>query len=406
MSLNWLSCRFSRTVGVGWVFSWLMSVSFPLHADSELDPLIEVLVEVNDPQVQLDILTGIQAATRGQRSLDMPATWRRAYPLLRKSGNRQVRQRSMLLAARFQDQRAIGDLFAVLNDKQEPPAWRQTALTTLVQLRVPQIQKHLSTLIRERGPLRGDAIRALAAFENPQLTAALIKQYKSLSAREQQDTISTLCSRRESARSLWTAIENKQIPVDDLSAYAVRQLMALEDPVISEKLSVSWGSLRFTPQDRKMRLAKYKQMLVNGNLGVPDVEAGKAVFVRTCASCHELFGEGGKVGPKLTGSQRTNLDYLLENLIDPNALIGRDYQVTTVIAEGRVITGIIADESAAVLTIRTPTDTIRIPVDEIEARKKSPVSMMPEGMLDKLTPQELRDLIAYIGSDGSSKIKE
>ena len=403
MTFSLLSRRFSRAVGQWWVFVWMAIGLTPVRAESNLEPLIEVLAAVKDPQVQLDILTGIQDAVQGQRSVEMPVGWRRAYPILRVSDNGEVRQRSMLLAALFQDQRAIGDLFSALMDGKEATEWRRTALRTLVQLRAPRVQERLSDLVTGNGPLRGDAIRAVAAFEDPRLVAMLIKQYPTLRTREQQDTINTLCSRRESARSLWVAIENKQIPVDDLSAYAVRQLMALEDPAINEKLAASWGNLRFTPQDRRTRLAEYKAILTSEKIGVPDLGAGKLVFVRTCAGCHQLFGEGGNVGPKLTGTQRTNLDYLLENLIDPNALIGRDYQVTTVVVQGRVITGVVSEESSTVLTMRTPTDTIKVPVDEIEARKKSPVSMMPEGMLEKLTPQELRDLIGYVGSDGSFK---
>lgn len=401
MTFSWWVGPLRPAVGSWCVVFWVSIGVVAVRAESDLEPLIEVLVAVEDPQVQLDILTGIQDAVQGQRSMKMPGGWHRAYPILRGSDNREVRQRGMLLAAQFRDQRAVDDLFSVLNDTKEPTAWRRTALATLVQLRAPRIQDRLLTLVTGNGPLCSDAIRAAAAFKDPRLPPMLIKQYKNLGSRERQEAINTLCARRESASSLWGAIESNQIPVNDLSAYAVRQLMALEDPTLNQKLVAAWGNLRFTPQDRRKRLAEYKVSLTNDGIGIPDLEAGKRVFVRTCAGCHQLFGEGGKVGPDLTGTQRKNLDYLLENLIDPNALIGRAYQVTTVVVQGRVITGIVSEESSAVLTMRTPGDTIKIPVDEIEVRKKSPVSMMPEGMLDKLTPQELRDLIAYIGSDGS-----
>jgi len=105
------------------------------------------------------------------------------------------------------------------------------------------------------------------------------------------------------------------------------------------------------------------------------------------------------VGPDLTGAQRNSLDYLLENLIDPNAQISRDYQMEIIQTDsGRVITGLVKSDTAAAVTVLTGTESVVIPVDEIELRKKSPVSMMPEGQLETLTYEQVRDLIGYLGS--------
>src|SRR5262249_48199078 len=126
---------------------------------------------------------------------------------------------------------------------------------------------------------------------------------------------------------------------------------------------------------------------------------GRLLCARACAACHVLFGEGGKVGPELTGSQRANLDYVLENLLDPSAVVARDYQVTLLqTKDGRVITGIIKQETPQVLTVQTHNEVLRVPQNEVEARARSPLSMMPEGLLDKLKDEEVRDLVAYLGS--------
>ncbi len=76
-----------------------------------------------------------------------------------------------------------------------------------------------------------------------------------------------------------------------------------------------------------------------------DAWLGRAVFAKTCAQCHTLFGAGGKIGPELTGSNRANLEYLLSNVLDPSAVMAKEYQPSVIAtADGRVLTGI--DQSA------------------------------------------------------------
>jgi putative heme-binding domain-containing protein len=127
---------------------------------------------------------------------------------------------------------------------------------------------------------------------------------------------------------------------------------------------------------------------------------GRALFAKNCATCHRLFDAGEKIGPDLTGSQRKNLDYVLENVIDPSAVVGRDYQVTVVqTADGRVITGILVEENENALTLQTSNERIVVPQTEVENRKKSNVSLMPDDQLSRLSLEEIRDLVGYLGSD-------
>src|SRR5262249_24968577 len=103
--------------------------------------------------------------------------------------------------------------------------------------------------------------------------------------------------------------------------------------------------------------------------------------------------------PELTGSQRANPDYVLENALDPSAVVAREYQVTIVEAkDGRVISGIVKQETDRALTLRTQNESLVVPKNEIEGRTLSPTSMMPEGLLDALSKEEVRDLIAYLAS--------
>ena len=130
-----------------------------------------------------------------------------------------------------------------------------------------------------------------------------------------------------------------------------------------------------------------------------NLSAGRQIFQRTCANCHQLFDAGKKIGPDITGSQRNNLDYLLENLIDPSGVVAKDYQVHLVItASGRIVTGQVIAESERAVTIQTVNEKLVIPAEEIEDRSVLPVSMMPDGLLQKLSTEQVRDLVGYLAS--------
>src|SRR5205823_4414017 len=145
--------------------------------------------------------------------------------------------------------------------------------------------------------------------------------------------------------------------------------------------------------------AKYKALLTPESLRTADLSKGRAVFVKNCATCHRLFGEGAKIGPELTGSQRANLDYVLENVLDPSAVVPKEYQVTVFeLKSGRVLQGIITQETERAVTVQTQNEAVVVPKEEIETRTETKTSMMPEGLFDKLTNEEVRDLVAYLAS--------
>jgi putative heme-binding domain-containing protein len=148
-------------------------------------------------------------------------------------------------------------------------------------------------------------------------------------------------------------------------------------------------------------MTKYKALLTPDYVKSANLSNGLLVFSKTCATCHRLFDEGAKIGPELTGSQRANLQYFLENVVDPSAVVAKEYQMTLVeLKNGRVISGIIKEENDQALTMQTQNEAIVVPKKDIDTRTQLPVSMMPEGLLDKLTNEEIRDLVGYLASPG------
>jgi putative heme-binding domain-containing protein len=246
-----------------------------------------------------------------------------------------------------------------------------------------------------------DAIKALAAFDDANSPQALLAAYATLAPGARQAALATLTARPASILALLDAIAAKTLSRSELSAFTVAQLAKTADPRVIARLNEVWGTIRATPADRHATFDKYRLLLRHEELLRADASRGREQFAKTCGGCHMLFGEGGKIGPDLTGSNRTDLEYLLANLLDPSAVVGRDYQTTTIVtADGRSIAGIVVGETPTSVTLQTPTEKITIDLADVETRALSPLSLMPENQLDQLAPQAARDLVAYLRSPG------
>ena len=140
-------------------------------------------------------------------------------------------------------------------------------------------------------------------------------------------------------------------------------------------------------------------MLTPNNLKRVNLSNGRLLYNRTCAACHKLYGEGGQIGPDITGSDRATLDYVLENVLDPNAAIAKDYLLNVVTTkDGRTVNGIVAVENNDSLTVQSLTERIVLSKEDLATRQTLPVSMMPEGIFQALKDEEVRDLVGYLSS--------
>jgi putative heme-binding domain-containing protein len=371
-----------------------------------LPPLVRLLGRVNDPEIHRDILRGMTEALAGRREVAMPGDWPAVYRKLAQSPDAEVREKALLLAVQFGDAQALDALRKTLADAKADPAARRKALQALIYKKKPDLVPQLHSLLADQA-MRGPALRGLAAFDNEATPAVILGQYAKLTDTEKADAIQTLTSRPAFALALLDAIEKDRVPRRDLSAFTVRQMHGLGDKRVTERLNQVWGVIRPASAEKTSLSARYKKQLAPAFLKDADRSRGRLLYARNCAACHALFGEGGKIGPELTGSQRANLDYVLENLLDPSALVPREYQVTIVqTLDGRVVTGIVTEENPQVVTVQTQNELLRIPSAEIEERTRSPLSMMPEGVLATLKDDEVRDLIAYLASSTQVPLPE
>jgi mono/diheme cytochrome c family protein len=114
------------------------------------------------------------------------------------------------------------------------------------------------------------------------------------------------------------------VPRGDVTAFTARQIHTFPDESLRQRLVKVWGEVRPSSADGQKLIAKYKSVLTSDSIIAADARKGRALFRRSCYQCHKLFGEGGEIGPDLTGANRANLDYILENVLTPNAAIAKD----------------------------------------------------------------------------------
>jgi putative membrane-bound dehydrogenase-like protein len=345
---------------------------------------------------QVTFLTALREALKGRRQVVMPAAWPGLFEQFMKSKDRQVRDQCVALAVTFGQPDAA---LKILADSKSEAESRTIILTALLDAKHPQLAETMQRLLAtsDGSPLRGLAIRGLAAYDDPKTPGALLAAYAGFNSEEKRDALNTLAARASFAAVLLDAVASKKIAAAEISADVVRQMRNLQNKAITARLTEVWGTVRDTPADRATQMAEVRKMLQTPPKTPPDVSLGRAIFAKTCAQCHTLYGVGGKVGPDLTGSNRANLDYLLENIIDPSAVIPKEYAATLVeMKDGRVITGILRGDTPAALTLVTANETLTLPRQEIESLMTSKVSMMPDDILSKLKETEVRALIAYL----------
>ena len=370
------------------------------NANDTLPRLTAILGESSDAQFQKDLLRGMTAAFQGQRSIPMPSGWEAIEARLAQSADVEVRTLAQALSLKFGSQTALSTLRATAANTSLGADVRRGALDSLIAVRDPGLPGLLQKLVGD-SVVRATAIRALAQFDDGGTPGAILGVYGLLNAEERREALNSLSSRAGFARPLVAAVGKGTIPKSELTADLVRQLRNLRDAEITGQLDRIWGVMKETSADQKQEIERYRRIYGAGGSQPGDAPRGRVLFNQVCGQCHRLFDTGGAVGPDITGANRGDLNYLLETILFPNAVIPNEYRLSTIeTKDERVITGILKEQSATSLVVQTPTELLNVPRNEVGKVEPSEQSMMPEGLLANLKDQEVRDLLYYLSRPG------
>ena len=356
--------------------------------------LIAGIGDVNAGSTE-QLLLGLRDALEGRYDMKSPDGWATLYPKLRLAGG-ETAKIALQLSQQFGDSVAAEAMLATLQDRSASLEDRRASLQGLAGRRRDELRFALAGLLDE-AELRRDAIRAVASYDDLALANELLKRYPDLSVDDKLEVVHALASRSGYGAELTNAIDRGDIPKEDVPAYVARLLRR----VVGNRFVDVWGPIEALGADKEAIFTKYRTLLSPQAIERANAVNGRAIFTRTCSACHKMHGIGGAVGPDITGANRTNLEYLLGNILTPSAIIQDDYKMHIVLTDdGRIYSGIPAEENERLLKLRVADreQPVSIPKSQIESREIAAVSMMPEGTTLNLQDSDLIDLIAYLQS--------
>ena len=361
-----------------------------------VDKIVDMLIEEDDPEKSKDIVEAMQLALNGWSEAPLPAKWSQVTEKLAALKDSKIDKAMVQLDIVFGEGRSIEELKKRVGDNQVDFATRRKAILTLANsMESGELYNFLKPHMNNRG-LANAVAGALVHCDNRKVGSLLLRRFGQLDPAGQTIAINTLSTRPAWASALLDFVDQGKIGKGLVSAAHARQIMNMGDGDLTRKLIKVWGEVRQTSAERQKEIEDLRGVLTSGEFK-PDVKNGGELYTKNCASCHTIFGTGGKTGPDLTGSDRRNLNYLLENILDPSASVAAGFAASIIeLEDGRVLTGVVTNENQRVMELQTKDELLTIDLKTIARRKKTRNSLMPEGLLNGLSKQQIADLFGFL----------
>ena len=371
----------------------------PKRQDEMLEALSKAVLSSAQPMPNVvDIFYGIKSAIEGRKQMTAPKSWAKVTERASEFGEESVKLIEKISLV-FGDGLSMDRLKKLATDSEADATARQQAILSMGQFAdADKLFPLLKDGIKDR-LVSPAVVKALAKSSDPEVATAILNHYKWLPVEAQENAMDTLCGRKPWAKKLLGAMEKGRMPASMLTAWHARQIQLFEDQSLTEQLGKVWGKVRDTDKQKLAQIKSLRVMMSAEKIAASDAKKGKELFTKHCASCHAMFGEGKAVGPDLTGADRKNLNYLLENIVDPSATVATTYRTSALaMDDGRLLTGVVLDNNGQTLKLQTQEELLTLEVDAIEEIKQTELSLMPDGLLDKLTDQEKVNLFGFLMS--------
>jgi len=335
------------------------------------------------------LMKGFEEAYRGREMVGLPDELLQA---MADSG-----QAPLLLRIRQGEAAAIEEALATIQDRRAPLEARLLHLRVLGEIRHDGVVPVLLAMAsgNEAIALRKAALVALMSFDREDIGIAAAALLPRTQNEMRTATLALLASRAGWSRHLLQAVQSGRFAAADVPADVLERIRTHREPAVAEAVAKLFPPVAAGAVDWNQRIAAVEEILKQGT-GNP--YAGEALYLQSCASCHKLFFKGGNLGPELTNYQRDNLGTMLPSIINPNAEIREGYEYNQVeTKDGRSLSGFLVERDPQVIVLRGLEGAdITVPQSEIKEMRPMGRSLMPEGLLEQMSEQQLRDLFAYL----------
>lgn len=349
----------------------------------------ELLKRSQNPLDVAAVMRGFEEAYQGRAMTALPDELLEALSL--------VGGGSLIFQMRQGHQAAFETALTTITDSSQPLSERMKLLHGLGELNYPAAIPVLLDLIASEQPseLQRAAFVALGKYNEPRIADKTLEVLPNLPTEARAAAIALLLGRPTWTRRLVDQLPTGQISSSWLAANVVEQLRSSGDEDVRRVIGQLFPARAMATEDMRTQLAGIETIL-RESAGNP--YAGEKIYMDRCAACHKLFFKGGNLGPDLTSYQRDNLGTMLVSIINPSAEIREGYELLRALTDdGRMVQGFQVQRDSQVLVLRGPDgQDISLAMDELEQLEPAGRSLMPDGLLNDLEPNQIRDLFAYL----------
>ncbi len=310
---------------------------------------------------------------------------------------------AVVLGIRQGDQQSIRQAGEQLANKKGSEAERAEIVRALGDART-QPEKLVPLFLKlaqesEKSAVQEAALSTLGKYQDPQIGARMTEAFDGLPEALRPVAASLLASRAAWARDLMAAIDRGSISPDALPEEAIARLRWHQDSQVRQFVSRHFPEESSSVEQLEQRIDSLGR-LIREAAGDPlkgrEIYHGRA----SCGKCHRLYGNGGDVGPDLTPYHRHDLRGMLLALVHPSAEVREGFENYTVVTlDGQVLGGLKLRQDERLLMLKDAEAQVHtVPMEEVDELLPARNSLMPEGLLDGLDDQELRDLFAFLSS--------
>jgi putative heme-binding domain-containing protein len=271
------------------------------------------------------------------------------------------------------------------------------AAIRLMALGSPTLVKNiLMDLLDGRQPaeVQSNALTALVTFKEATIGGQLVARWRSYAPAMRSQVVATLLGHRPYHEPLLMALETGKITVGELSLDLEqrRRLLREGTPDVRSRAAKFFGDEEYS--NRKSVVTEWLTKLPSEGNAIQ----GRRIFEATCARCHSCNGVGFKVGPELSGVAHRSVEDLISNILDPNMAINPGFVAYTAeTKDGETQTGLLVGETTeSVVLLQALGLKLVIPRAQLLKLESSGQSLMPEGLEAGKSPQDLRDLVAFL----------